>query len=128
MSRGLQWLVGLAIASLSGVATALAFAPFGLWPVAFVGVAGVLAVQWRTRSGRSAALGFVYGFAFFVVLLPWMTVIGTDAWLLLAAYCALWNAAFGSLVGPLSRADAYRSAASRGGRSPSPRATRRWQP
>ena len=103
MSRGLQWLVGLAIASLSGIATALAFAPFGLWPLAFLGVAGVLAVQWRTPSGRSAVLGFVYGFAFFVVLIPWMTVIGTDAWLLLAAYCALWNAAFGSLVGPLSR-------------------------
>ena len=103
MSSGLQWLVGLAIASLSGVATALAFAPIGLWPLAFLGVAGVLAVQWRTSSGRSTVLGFVFGFAFFVVLIPWMTVIGIDAWLLLAAYCALWNAAFGSLVGPLSR-------------------------
>jgi apolipoprotein N-acyltransferase len=103
MSRGLQWLVGLSIAALSGVATALAFAPFGLWPLALLGVAGVLAVQWRTTSGRSATFGFFYGFAFFVVLLQWMTVIGTDAWLLLAAYCALWNAALGSLVGPLSR-------------------------
>lgn len=103
MSRGLQWLVGLAIASISGVATALAFAPFGLWPLAFFGVAGVLAVQWRTSSGRSTVVGFVYGLTFFLVLLPWMTVIGTDAWILLAAYCALWNAAFGSLVGPLSR-------------------------
>lgn len=103
MSRGLQWLVGLAISSISGVATALAFAPFGLWPLAFVGVAGVLAVQWRSSSGRSAALGFVYGLTFFLVLLPWMTVIGADAWIVLAAYCALWNAAFGSVVGPLSR-------------------------
>lgn len=103
MSRGLQWVVGLAIAAISGVATALAFAPFGLWPLAFLGVAGVLAVQWRTTSGRSATFGFVYGLAFFLVLMPWMIVIGTDAWILLAAYCALWNAAFGSLVGPLSR-------------------------
>lgn len=103
MSRGLQWLVGVSIASISGVATALAFAPFGLWPLAFLGVTGVLAVQWRTSSGRSTVLGFVYGLTFFLVLLPWMTVIGTDAWILLAAYCALWNAAFGSLVGPLSR-------------------------
>ncbi len=103
MSPGLQWLVGLAIAAISGVATALSFAPFGWWPFAFLGVAGVLAVQWRTTSGRSATLGFVYGLTFFLVLMPWMTVIGTDAWILLAAYCALWNAAFGSLVGPLSR-------------------------
>ena len=103
MSSGLQWLVRLAIAAISGVATALAFAPFGLWPLAFFGVAGVLAVQWRTGSGRSSVLGFVYGLTFFLVLLPWMTVIGTDAWILLAAYCALWNAAFGCVVGPLSR-------------------------
>lgn len=103
MSRGLQWLVGVSIAAISGVATALAFAPFGLWPFALIGVAGVLAVQWRTTSGRSSVLGFVYGLTFFIVLLQWMTVIGTDAWILLAAYCALWNAAFGSLVGPLSR-------------------------
>ena len=103
MNRGLQWLIGLSIAAVSGVATGLAFAPFGLWPLAFLGVAGVLAVQWRTSSGRSATFGFVYGFTFFVVLLSWMTVIGTDAWILLAAYCAVWNAAFGSLVGPLSR-------------------------
>ena len=103
MSRGLQWLIGVSIAAISGVATALAFAPFRWWPMAFLGVAGVLAVQWRTTSGRSAALGFVYGLTFFLVLMPWMTVIGTDAWILLAAYCALWNGALGSLVGPLSR-------------------------
>ena len=103
MSRGLQWIAGLSIAAISGVATGLAFAPIGLWPLAFIGVAGVLAVQWRTRSGRSSVLGFVYGLTFFLVLLPWMTVIGTDAWILLAAYCALWNAALGATVGPLSR-------------------------
>lgn len=103
MNRGMRWLLGLAIAAVSGIASALAFAPFGLWPLAFLGVAGVLAVQWRTGSGRSALFGFVFGLTFFLVLLSWMTVIGTDAWILLAAYCALWNAAFGSLVGPLSR-------------------------
>ena len=103
MSRGLQWIVGLSIAAISGVATGLAFAPFGLWPFAFLGVAGILSVQWRNGSGRSSVLGFVYGLTFFLVLLPWMTVIGTDAWILLAAYCALWNAALGTAVGPLSR-------------------------
>lgn len=93
----------LAIAALSGVLTATAFAPFGWWPMAFLGVLGVLAVQWRARARASLLSGFVYGLAFFIVLLPWMTVIGTDAWLLLAAYCALWNGLLGAVVGPVSR-------------------------
>lgn len=103
MSTSLRWLVGLSIAGISGVASALAFAPFGLWPLVFLGVVGILAVQWRTSIGFGALVGFVYGSAFFLVLLSWMTVIGTDAWVLLAAYCALWNAALGAVVGPLSR-------------------------
>ena len=63
----------------------------------------MLAVQWRTRCRRGALTGFIYGLTFFLVLLSWMTVIGMDAWILLAAYCALWNAALGALVAPLSR-------------------------
>ena len=93
----------VAIAAFSGVVTAVAFAPIGWWPLAFLGVLGVLAVQWRARSRRGALTGFVYGLTFFLVLLAWMTVIGMDAWILLAAYCALWNAALGALVAPLSR-------------------------
>ena len=79
----------IAIAAVAGVITAIAFAPFGLWPMAFLGVLGVLAVQWRTSARLSMLLGFVYGLTFFIVLLPWMTVIGTDAWILLSIYCAL---------------------------------------
>lgn len=96
-------LASVAIASLSGAITAFAFAPIGWWPLAIVGVIGVLAVQWRASITRSTLAGFVYGLAFFVVLLPWMTVIGTDAWLLLSAYCALWNGLLGVVVSPLSR-------------------------
>ena len=96
-------IASLTIAAFSGVVTALAFAPVGLWPLALLGVVGVLAVQWRGRSLFGAALGFVFGLTFFLVLLSWMTVIGTDAWILLAGYCALWNAALGAFVGPLSR-------------------------
>jgi len=93
----------IAIAAVAGVITAIAFAPFGLWPMAFLGVLGVLAVQWRTSARLSMLLGFVYGLTFFIVLLPWMTVIGTDAWILLSIYCALWNAGLGAIVGPVSR-------------------------
>ena len=99
----LRTLGALAIAAVSGVIAALAFAPFGLWPLVLIGVMGVLAVQWRAPWWSSALIGFVFGVTFFVVLLPWMTVIGVDAWLLLAGYCALWNAALGAVVGPVSR-------------------------
>lgn len=96
-------LATLAIASLSGAVTAFAFAPVGWWPLALVGVLGVLSVQWGAPILRSAVAGLFYGLAFFVVLLPWMTVIGTDAWLLLSAYCALWNGLLGIFISPLSR-------------------------
>ena len=96
-------LAAVAIAAVSGVVTAVAFAPISWWPLTFVGVIGVLAVQWRAHSRRGALTGFVYGLTFFLVLLSWITVIGMDAWILLAAYCALWNAALGALVAPLSR-------------------------
>ncbi|NDH13573.1 MAG: apolipoprotein N-acyltransferase, partial [Actinobacteria bacterium] len=61
-------LAAVAIAAVSGVVTAVAFAPIGWWPLAFVGVLGVLAVQWRARSRRGALTGFVYGLTFFLVL------------------------------------------------------------
>ena len=96
-------LAAVAIAAVSGVVTAVAFAPIGWWPLALVGVLGVLFVQWHARSRRGALTGFVYGLTFFLVLLSWMTVIGTDAWVLLTVYCALWNAVLGALVAPLSR-------------------------
>ena len=96
-------MASIAIAAASGVMTAIAFAPFGWWPLSFVGVLGVLAVQWRTSWKLSGLIGLIYGIAFFVVLLPWMTVIGVDAWLILAVYCGLWNGLFGMFVGPISR-------------------------
>jgi apolipoprotein N-acyltransferase len=101
--RLVQFVARTAIAAVAGVITALAFAPAGLWPLALLGVVGVLAAQWRVGPAIGAALGFVYGATFFLVLLSWMTVIGTDAWILLSLYCALWNGALGAATGPLSR-------------------------
>ncbi len=97
--RLVQFVARTAIAAVAGVITALAFAPAGLWPLALLGVVGVLAAQWRVGPAIGAALGFVYGATFFLVLLSWMTVIGTDAWILLSLYCALWNGALGALTG-----------------------------
>ena len=95
-------LAAVAIATVSGVVTAVAFAPIGWWPLAFVGY-WVYSQCSGEHERRGALTGFVYGLTFFLVLLAWMTVIGMDAWILLSAYCALWNAALGALVAPLSR-------------------------
>src|SRR5210317_2082749 len=49
-------IASLSIAAISGVVTALAFAPIGIWPLALLGVVGVLAAQWRGSSLLGAAV------------------------------------------------------------------------
>ncbi|MDZ7577753.1 MAG: apolipoprotein N-acyltransferase [Candidatus Nanopelagicales bacterium] len=82
----LRWLAAVG----AGVAMALAFPPIGLWPLAPIGVA---VLTWAV-AGRRGLVGFGLGSAsgltFFLVLVRWITVIGVDAWILLAAYSALW--------------------------------------
>lgn len=74
----------LGVAALAGVALALAFPPYDLWPLAFVAVAVLsLAVRGLTPK-RAAAVGFVYALAFFLTLLRWLHVIGWDAMIVLS--------------------------------------------
>jgi apolipoprotein N-acyltransferase len=90
-----------ALAVLGGLALAAAFPPFSFGPSAPVGVALLSAALWRARLRRGVGLGLLSGLAFFIPLLSWMTVIGTDAWLLLALECAAWTMliGIGSAVG-----------------------------
>jgi apolipoprotein N-acyltransferase len=65
----------LLVALLSGAATALGFAPFGLFPVPFATLA-VLFVLWR-RSGsplQAALLGFSWGMGCFLAGVSWIYV------------------------------------------------------
>ena len=76
---------GLVVSILLGLLLAVAFPPFGVWPLAPLGVA---LASWLTRDQpvrRALLLGFVTGFAFFALLLRWLIVIGADAWILLSA-------------------------------------------
>lgn len=73
------------VAALSGLILGLAFPPFGGWPLLPVGVAA-LTLACRGVSVRiGSALGLLAGLPFFLVLLRWMSVIGVDAWVALAA-------------------------------------------
>jgi len=81
LARPAARLVGAVAA---GVALALAFPPYDLWPLALISV-GALSLLVRGVSRRLAALlGLAFGVAFFLQLTRWMLVIGADAWVLVA--------------------------------------------
>jgi apolipoprotein N-acyltransferase len=92
-----------AVAALAGAGLVLAFPPYGVWPLA---VPAVAALTWCCREQRlvtAAALGGLFGAVFFLGLMPWMRVIGPDAWIGLSALCALWLAALGVGLAVVSR-------------------------
>jgi apolipoprotein N-acyltransferase len=68
-----------ALAVVAGVLLALAFPPYGLWPLSLVAVA-VFSLLTRGRTARQGAwTGLAFGLPFFVVLLRWLHVVGWDA-------------------------------------------------
>ncbi len=74
----------LALACVAGLLAAVSFEPFAwayLLPVAVAGLTvAVLGVRLRVAFG----LGTAFGTVFMLVLLPWLQVIGVDAWLALS--------------------------------------------
>ena len=87
----------------SGALLALAFPPFGASLLAPIAVAGLTGVTWRQRAWTGAALGFAFGLVFFGVLLRWVALVGTDAWIALSVFCAGWLALLGAASALLSR-------------------------
>jgi len=92
----------------SGVLLVLAFAPFGLWPLAFVAFVPLLLSIGGQRRGTSMLLGFITGYVFFVGAVYWvvhsMHFYGglgfgqsLPVMLLLAAYLALFFGFFALL-------------------------------
>jgi apolipoprotein N-acyltransferase len=67
-----------------GLALALAFPPFGWWPLAPLAVAGTTLLVRDRRTEDALLVGLVTGLAFFLLQLRWMLVIGADAWVLLS--------------------------------------------
>ncbi|MGI5520926.1 apolipoprotein N-acyltransferase [Micromonospora sp. CA-259024] len=96
--------VPLAVAA--GLALLMAFPPYGVWPLAPVGVALLAASVHRRRLRAGAGLGFLTGVAFFAPLLAWTNLhTGYLPWVLLsllqAGYLALLGAAT-AWVSPLA--------------------------
>jgi len=75
-------------ALLGGALLIVAFPPWGLWWVAPFAMAGLLlGIRQRTLFA-ALGTGWCAGVVFFAGHLPWMRVIGPDAWLLLSALMA----------------------------------------
>ncbi|HEX6249501.1 MAG TPA: apolipoprotein N-acyltransferase, partial [Nocardioidaceae bacterium] len=77
-------LLRLLLAAVSGAAVAISFEPLGLVYLLPVGVAGLSLLVARVSPRRGFLLGAVFGSSFMLVLLPWLQVIGGDAWVALS--------------------------------------------
>ncbi len=93
----------IASSALSGFLIAGAFPPFGLWPLAMVGLIPLLWIWHSATIWRGAWSGFVFGVCFFGVLLSWTWYFGAVAILPLVAAQALYFAAVGASVAALRK-------------------------
>lgn len=97
----LPWAAVCAV--LGGAVLWLAFAPVGIGMLAVPGTALILASSWRSSGPRGLVTGLLAGLSFFMPLLAWMHIIGTDAWIALSLFCAGWFALMGAVTGLVSR-------------------------
>lgn len=90
--------VQLSLTVAAGLLLCVSFPPFGWWYCAIVALAllaWVLTRDTTTRAG-GAGYGFLFGLAFYVPLLPWISgLVGAAPWLALSAVEALFPALFG---------------------------------
>jgi apolipoprotein N-acyltransferase len=90
----LPWRILMAVGS--GGLLALAFPPSGASLLAPIAVAVFVLSTVGTTAWRGALLGAIQGAVTFGIMLRWMSVVGSDAWLLLVGLCAFWIAIVGA--------------------------------
>ena len=91
----------LSVAIVGGVLLCLSFPPFGWWYLAFVAFALLawLLIRESTTVAGGFGYGFVFGAAFYLPLLPWISgLVGAVPWLVLSLGEALFPAFFGALA------------------------------
>ena len=91
-------LAQLGVAIVAGLALCVSFPPFGWWFTAIAAfglLAWVLTRETTTRAG-GFGYGFLFGLAFYLPLLPWISgLVGAFPWIVLAVVQALFPALFG---------------------------------
>jgi apolipoprotein N-acyltransferase len=95
----------IAAGILSGILLDLANPPADAGPVAFVALVPLLWALLGGRPRRAGAAAFAFGLVYYGLLLNWLVVFGTIAWLPLVVSQALFAAAFGALAPLVTRAD-----------------------
>jgi apolipoprotein N-acyltransferase len=95
VAPALAWVLALA----GGLLCRYAFPEPGWWPLAPVAVMLLTLACWGASARRGAALGLVFGLAFFVPLLSWSGIyVGMVPWFALAALQSLYLALLGAGV------------------------------
>jgi apolipoprotein N-acyltransferase len=80
-----------------------AFPPFGLWPLAVLGVAVFVLALRGLRARTAAWLGFCSGVVFFLGVLDGIIKIGPDGWIILSLVQALYFALLGAATAMVGR-------------------------
>ncbi|HQR79200.1 MAG TPA: apolipoprotein N-acyltransferase [Actinomycetota bacterium] len=93
----------LLLAGAAGLLQFLAFAPVGWWWAGPVSVALLVLAVRDSRPASAAWLGLLSGWAFFLPLLHWITVVGWDGWLTLSIVIGGWYALLGWAVNAVLR-------------------------
>jgi len=94
----LPWMLAAVIA---GLLLSAAFAPLGWWWSAVPAFAILALVLHRPATTAPGGFGYglLFGLAFYIPLLPWISgLVGAVPWLALALLCALFPAVFGLLA------------------------------
>jgi apolipoprotein N-acyltransferase len=100
-------LVLLLIAALAGVTTGLGFPPFAVAVLLPLGVAALTLLCRATRLRRGFLLGWVFGTAFMLTLMPWLRVIGGDAWVMLSVFEGLYYGLLALATAAVTRLPAW---------------------
>ena len=93
----------IAVAVASGLLAALSFEPFGWAYLLPLAVAGMTLSVVGARSRHAFAAGTAFGAVFMLVLLPWLRVIGPDAWVALSLLEAVFYGLGGVATALVSR-------------------------
>ena len=98
-----RWWVRLFMGAVSGALLASAFPPLGRWPMAIPAIALLTYACWQARLWQGFVAGGASGFVFFMLLMPWLRVIGVEAWVGLSLFCAAWIALVGMGTSAITR-------------------------
>jgi apolipoprotein N-acyltransferase len=68
----------------------LGFPPYDFWPLLFFAIIGLLLLTFVLPWRWNILIWWIAGSSFFLFLMPWLSVVGSDAWVAASLALALW--------------------------------------